>query len=213
LNRHTIAPLTGVAFVVVAIISIAVSGGEPPGADDPPREIAQHYIDNKGAIIASGLIGVLATALLVFFAAHLRNVLSAAEGQEGLLPTVALVGASILAVGLTIDGTVSIATAEAADDIEPSAVQALQALFDNDWLPMALGLGLFFFSSGLSVVLTGALPKWLGWIAVLFGVLAVTPVFFVGFLGGALWILIVSVMLARRAQPASPAAPPAPAAT
>jgi hypothetical protein len=210
-NKESIAPLTGVAFVVLAIISVAVMGGEPPGADDPPREIVQHYIDNKDAIIVSGLIGVLATALLIFFAAHLRKVLSAAEGQGGSLPAVVLVGASILAVGLTIDGTITIAAAEAADDVDPIAVQALQALFDNDWLPMALGLGLFFFSSGLSIVRTGALPKWLGWIAIVFGVLAITPVFFVGFLGGALWILIVSVMLALRARPASPAPPPAPA--
>ena len=211
MNKNMIAPLTGVGFVVVAIISIIVMGGEPPGAEDPPSEIVQHYIDNKDAIFASGVIGVLATALLVYFAAYLRKVLGAAEGTGGFVSTVGLVGASILAVGLAIDGTISIALAEAADDVDPIAVQALQALWDNDFLPLALGLALFFFSFGLSIVLTGALPKWLGWVAIVFGVAGVTPAFFVGFLGGALWILIVSVMLAMRTRPAAPAAPAAPA--
>ena len=59
-------------------------------------------------------------------------------------------------------------------------------------------------ATGLSVVLHGGLPKWLGWIAVLFGVVGLTPVGFIGFLGGAVWIVVVSVLLARR-RPAAPA--------
>jgi hypothetical protein len=211
-NKDMIAPLTGVAFVVVAIISILIYGGDPPDADSPPAEIVQHYVDDKDSIFISGLLGVLATALLVFFAAHLRTVLRAGDGQGSMLPSVVLAGATILGVGLAIDGTISIALAEAAEDIDPIAVQALQALWDNDFLPLALGMSVFWLSTGLAVVLYGALPKWLGWFAILFGVCGVTPAFFVGFLGGAIWILIVSVMLARQARPATPAPPPAPAA-
>jgi hypothetical protein len=210
LNRDMIAPLTGVGFIVAAIISIVIMGGDPPGADDPAREIVDHYVDNKDSIIASAFVGVLAVGLLIFFAAYLRTVLSTAEGQGGFLSALVLTGAAILGLGLTIDGMISVAIAESANDIEPNSVQTLQALWDNDWLPIALGMMLFFFSSGLAIVLYGGLPKWLGWIAILFGICGFTPVFFVGFLGGSLWILIVSIMLAMQARPAAPAAPAAP---
>jgi hypothetical protein len=209
MNREWLAPLTGVAFVVVAIIGFVV-GGEPPGADDPVQEIVDHYVDNKDSVqVGAGLVSISA-AFLIFFAGYLRKVLRAAEGEGGVLSAVVLVGAAVMAVGAAIDSTISFALAEAADDVDPTAVQALQALWDNDFMPLALGSAVFLLASGISIVRHAALPKWLGWAAILFGVLSLTPVGFFGFLGGALWILVVSVMLAQRARPATPAAPQAP---
>ena len=77
------APLTGVAFIVVAIIAFAI-GGEPPEADQPVREIVSHYVDNKDSIQVSSALAALAGVLLVFFAGYLRKVLQAAEGSERL---------------------------------------------------------------------------------------------------------------------------------
>jgi len=201
--------LTGVAFVVVVIIGFAV-GGEPPDVDSPVREIVDHYVDNKDSVMFGALLEGIAAALFIFFAGYLRKVLSDAEGSTGTLATVALVGAGVLAVGAAIDATISFALAETADEIEPTAVQALQALWDNDFMPLALGSGVFFLASGLSIALHGPLPKWLGWVAILLGVVSLTPVGFFAFLVGAIWILIVSVMLALRARPASPAPPVSP---
>jgi hypothetical protein len=210
-NREWLAPLTGVGFVVIAIIGFIV-GGEPPEAGDPIQEIVDHYVDNKDSVqVGAGLVSV-AAAFLIFFAGYLRKVLRAGEGEGGVLSAVVLVGAAVMAVGAAIDSTISFALAEAADDVDPIAMQALQALWDNDFMPIALGSAVFLLASGISIVRHGALPKWLGWAAILFGVISLTPVGFIGFLGGALWILVVSVMLALRARPASPAAPATPAA-
>ena len=140
----------------------AIIGGEPPGADSPVREIIDFYGDNKGSIQVGSYLGVAAAVLLVCFGAYLRSVLSAAEGAGGVLAPLVLVGTAIAAVGVAIDLTISIALAEAVDDIEPAAVQALQALWDNDFIPFALGTLLFLISAGLSIVRYGALPKWLG---------------------------------------------------
>jgi hypothetical protein len=209
LNREWLVPLTGVGFVVVAIIGFIV-GGEPPGADDPVQEIVEHYVDNEGSVmIGAGLVGI-AAALLIFFAGYLRRVLRAAEGEGGTLSAVALVGAAVMAVGVSIDATISFALAEAAEDVDPTAVQALQALWDNDFMPIAVGSTVFLLASGISILQHAALPKWLGWAAILFGIVSLTPAGFIGFLGGALWILAVSVILSRRARPA-PTPPPPPA--
>jgi len=202
------APLTGVAFVVLVIVSFIVAG-EPPDANSPPQEIIDHYVDNKDAVMIGSLLSVIAAALLVFFGAVLRSALRAAEGPGGVLSAVAFAGTIIMATGAAIDATISFALADRADDVAPVGVQALQALWDNDFFPIVLGAALLLLGAGLSIARNGVLPRWLGWIGVLVGVLALTPIGFVAFPLGGLWVLIVSVMLALRWRSG---APPTPAA-
>jgi hypothetical protein len=206
MNTERVAALTGVAFVVVAIIA-AIIGGEPPDADSPVQEIIDHYADNKTSIQVGAFVGAAAMVLLVFFGAYLRSVFSAAEGRGGILSVLTLVGAAMVAFGFAIDLTITVALTEAVEDIEPAAVQALQALWDNDFVPIALGILVFLIATGLSIVRYGVLPKWLGWVALVLAVIGFTPLGFIAFLGTGIWIAIVSVMLAMRARPASPGAP------
>ena len=196
--------LTGLGFVAVAILAFAI-GGEPPEATEPVSEIVGHYTDNKDSIEIGAALATLAGLLLIFFAGYLRQVLEAADDSGSFLPAVALVGAAVMAVGVAIDAMISFALAEAAGDIRPTAVQALQALWDNDFFPIALGTTVLMLAAGLSVILHGGLPKALGWAAILFGVVGLTPVGFIGFLGSAVWIVVVSVLLMRR-KPAPAAA-------
>jgi hypothetical protein len=200
-RRELVWPLMGVVFIVLGVIAVVI-GGEPPSADDDVQEIVDHYLDNKDAVEVSAAIGTLAVAALIFFANYFRRVL--AEAGEALMSATVLVGGSIMAIGIAIDGTISIALAEAADDIEPASVQTLQALWDNDFLPIALGAFVFLISAGAAVIRTGVLPVWLGWVAIVLAVLGPTPIGFVSFLGGALWILVASVMLTMRARGTAP---------
>ena len=71
-------------------------------------------------------LGLIGCALLVFFCAYLSSVL---EGD--LLPRVAFAGGVILAVGLAIDVTISVALVHTADHIDPVAVQALSSLYSR----------------------------------------------------------------------------------
>ena len=203
-SKGWMVPLTGAAFIVVAIIGFIV-GGEPKDASHPAREIVDWYVDNKDSVEISAFIGVAATVLLVFFGAYLRNVLRTAAGGADMLSLVSFIGMVVVAVGFSIDATISIALAERADDIDPIAVQSLQALWDNDFVPIALGILLFLWATGISVVRSGALPKWIGWIMILLGVVALTPIGFVSFIGTAVLILVISILLAVRARSAAPA--------
>jgi hypothetical protein len=200
-NREWLVPLTGVAFIVVAIVSFMV-GGEPPDADEPVREIVDFYVDDKDSIQAGALIGVGATLLLVFFGAYLRKVLQAAGPEAEMLSLVSFVGLVVVGVGFAIDTTILFALSEAADDIDPVGVQALQALWDNDFVPIMLGLLLFLWGTGLAVVRTGVLPKWLGWLMILLGIIGLTPIGFVAFLGSAIILLVLSILLSVRARSA-----------
>ena len=203
-SKGWLVPLTGVGFVVVAIIGFLV-GGEPKDASHPASEIVDWYIDNKDSVEIGAFIGVAATVLLVFFGAYLRNVLRAAAGGTDMLSLVSFIGLVVVAVGFAIDTTILIALAERADDIDPIAVQSLQALWDNDFVPIALGVLLFLWATGISVVRSGALPKWIGWIMILLGIVALTPIGFASFIGTAVLILVISILLAVRARSAATA--------
>ena len=74
------------------------------------------------------------------------------------------------------------------------------------WFESALGILLFLWATGISVVRSGALPKWIGWIMILLGIVALTPLGFASFIGTAVLILVISILLAVRARAAAPAA-------
>jgi hypothetical protein len=207
-SKEWLVPLTGIVFVVVAIVAFAI-GGEPPEAKEGGREIIEHYSYNKDSIQIGAALATIAAAVFVFFFGYVRKVLRAAEGEGGMLSAVALVGAAIAATGIAIDAMIGFALAEAADDIDPVAAQAVEAIWDNDFFPRALGTVVVLLATGISVVRHGALPKWLGWVAVALGVLMLTPIGFFALPLGALWIVGVSILLALRAR----VAPSAPAPT
>ena len=198
-SKRWLVPLTGLLFVVLAVVGSLI-GGEPKEASNPAEEIVAHYVDNKSSIIVGAAIFGAACVALVFFAGYLRTVLRRVEGEGGMLSALILVGAAIMAVGLAFDATILFAIAEAADDIEPASVQTLQALWDNDFMPIAVGMVVFILSSGLAILRYGVLPKWLGWVAILLAVAGITPAGFFAFLAGGVWIAIVSVVLAMRAR-------------
>jgi hypothetical protein len=186
-------PLTGVAVPILMAIGFWV-GGEPPDSTHSPDETVQFYLDNHTKIyIAVGIL-ILAMVFLVYFGSYLRTLLDRGEGESGILSVVAFTGTVVFAVGGAIDGTILIALAEAADDIDASQVQTLQALWDNDFVPLALGIILISLSSGLSIVLHKSLPVWLGWIAILIAIVSFTPVGFFAFPATGLWIVIVGVL-------------------
>jgi hypothetical protein len=189
-----------VVFVILGIVTFLV-GGEPKSADEPVREIVDYYVDNKNSVEAAAFIGVAATLFLVFFGAYLRKVLHAGAPDEWL-SLVSFTGLVVISIGFAIDSTISFALAESAKDIDPTAAQALQALWDNDFIPLMLGVLMFLWATGLSVIRHGVLPKWLGWVMVALGVVGMTPIGFIAFLGSAILVVVLSVLLSLRARSA-----------
>jgi hypothetical protein len=194
-EAHRWGPLTGALFVACAVAMFAIAGDAPDANDHTARQIVAYYSDHDGAVIVSIVGGLIACALIVFFCAYLRSVL---EGD--LLPTVAFAGGVILAVGLAIDLTISVALVHSADHIDPVAVQSLSALYTNDYIPFVLGAMLIVLGSGLAIVRGDSLPHWLGWLAIALALPAPTPLGAITFLGGAIWILVASVVLWMRGR-------------
>jgi hypothetical protein len=99
--------------------------------------------------------------------------------------------------------------------ISPDAMVALNALDNWDFFAFAAPLAIFMFGVAGSILKSGAaLPKWLGWVAVVVGILYFAgPIGFLAFLLTGIWIIIASILMYQRSAAAPPAAPAAPAAT
>lgn len=213
-SKSWLLPLTGIVFIALMIIGFIV-GGEPPDATHSPQRIAEFYLDNKVRIEIGVLILSLGLVFVLVFGSYLKSVLDDGEGESGVLPRVAYTGLVVFAVGGAIDGTILLAISGAVKDIDPTQVQTLQAFWDNDWLPLGVGITLFTLASGLSIVLHRSLPVWLGWVALVIGVigvLGVTPVGWVAFPATGLWILVTSVVLLMKERSSAVPAAAAPLA-
>jgi len=203
-GRGWLVPLTGIAGVVILLAGFFI-GGEPPDlSDDRAREFVDFYSDNQDRLFLGAAFQGVAVTLLVFFFACIRRLISAAEGGRGILASVAFGGGLIFAAGGAFDATLTFAMAETAEDIPPQSLLALSALFENDFVPLAVGLQLFLLGVGLAAWRFGVLPKWLAGIALLLGVIAVTPIGFVSFIAMVLWIPITSILLALAAKRGGP---------
>lgn len=200
------APLTGVVFVVLLVLSFIVVG-ETPGADDSASEVVSFYTDNEGEMFLSALSAGLAAVFFLFFVGSLTSVLQSAEGPGAWLSGVARAGGIVAAVGMLIFAGLAFTLGDVADRLEPEATQALNALNADLFFPLAAGIATFLFATGLVAVRTRALPPWLAWAAVVIGVACITPLGFFAFLASIAWVFVASVVLARVTGPPVARAP------
>jgi hypothetical protein len=194
-------PLSGVAAVAVIFAAFAV-GGESPNADASLNEVVSFYTKNDSDQILAGVLLAYGALLFLIFSTTLAGVLRRAEGESGGASALSFAGGIIFAVGALLFAGIAFAAGDVPDKIDPAALQALNVLNSDLFFPMAVGTAAFFFGSGIGVVKTGALPKWLGWVAIVAGVVAITPVGFAAIPLLGIWTLITSVMLAMRADSA-----------
>jgi hypothetical protein len=190
------APLTGVVAAVLFLLSVIIGGVSPPSVDASASEVANYWDD--GAQIVSGILGALGTLFLVFFASTLRSRMRAAESLSNLV----LVGGAFFALGLAIFGGIAFTLTDLAGSdkqIDPGALQALNALNEDMFVPSVIGLSVFYLSTGLAVLATGALPRWFGWVSVALGVIAILgPGGLVALFLGIPWLFVAGIMLMQR---------------
>ena len=194
--RRSWAPLVGVAYVVLMVASFVVGGDTPP-IEDSGEEIITFYQDNDAKVIASLLLLGLSAVLFLFFAGLVRSFLRVREGETGWLSAVAFGGAIVSATGMLIFGGLGFTLVDGSDSLPPTAMQAINALNYDLFLPLVAGMAAFLFATGLSGVRSGALPRWLAWIALIFGVALFTPIGFFVFLASLLWVLAASIWMLR----------------
>lgn len=213
MSAKLVGPLTGILFVLLAIVAFVVSG-ETPAVDDSQQEIVSFYLENDDENQIASSILALACVALLFFLGSLRRALRATAGDEGGLSTVALLGGLMIAVGASIFAGIGFTLGDAADDLPPSAIVTLNALNTDMFFTLAVGTAVFNLGLGLAILRHGGLARPLGWLALVIGIAALTPLGFFAFLATAIVIVWASVALAQQASASAPpsAGAPPPAA-
>ncbi len=204
-------PLSGVIFVAIVIAVFAI-GGSTPGEHESAATVQSFYEAHHDKQTNLTFVMMIAIPFVLLFASSLRHDLRRAGGT-GQLANAAFGGGVLLAAGLAILASVHLALADAAGSANTIATaQTLNVLDNNDFIPMAAGLAILVLAAGLSVLRHGGLPRWMGWSAVVLGVLAFTPIGFFAFFLEGIWVVIASIMLtsARAAEAGELPAPPAP---
>ncbi|MGC1815963.1 MAG: hypothetical protein WA696_17645 [Solirubrobacterales bacterium] len=201
-SLRRLAPLTGIVFAALLVVTFATPS--TPDVHDTGQQVIQHYNDHKSAHLIGDLTGGVAVVFFLFFISALRSFFKDKEGADGL-SMAAFAGGILIAVGGGLFTSLDVALIDARHDISPQAVQALNVLSNDIFFPFEIGLIVFALCTGLAIIASGALPKWLGWVMVVIGVVAFTPVGFFGFFVVLLWSVIVAILIYRRTGPTAAA--------
>lgn len=210
MSRSTLerlAPLTGIVFVALLVISFIV-GGDSPDADDSTEEVVAFWTEEESAQIASAIIGAWAAVFLVWFGGTVAAAVRRAEGEPGRLASIAFGGFLLIALGGLSFSAFQFAAAETAGDVPDEVTQTLSVLFSDFFFPLAAGTLLALLSVGVATLRHGVLPRWLGYAAIVIAIAALTPVGFFAFLAAGVWVLIVSIVLYSSGT-TTPTQPPA----
>jgi hypothetical protein len=195
--------LTGSVAVALILASFAAAGSVPK-PDASTSEVVSFYSDHgTGQLVSASLLSLGALLFLVFVAILGRTLRAGGDVPWFLC----LSGGIVFVVGLTIFAGLTIALGDVATDVDPSALQAISVLAGEMFFSVTIGAAAFLLGAGAAILRGAPLPRWLGWAAVLIGIVAAVPshvlggvldhVGFGGFLGLAAWSVVVSVLLAR----------------
>jgi len=201
----------GIAAVALLVTLIA---GLPalPGPDSPIEEIAEAAFADRGSLLLGSYLGALMGGALLVFGAAVAAVIRRADGDEGWW-IVALAGTAATAIGIVSNALV-VAFVRAVEN--GAQGDALWVGYSGDHALgtlIAVPLGVFLFGAGMGARASGALPRWLAWVAIVSatalivgagsitggelegGPLAVPLL--LGYLGLLVWIVATSVVLGR----------------
>jgi hypothetical protein len=147
--------------VALAIVITIMIGQGQDATDKTAQEIVNHYTDhNTKESIASILIG-FAAIFILYCGGWLRRLLRDAEGPGGILSAVAFGGAVVFSAGAAVGGSIHLALADLADDIDPVALQAINGIDFDMFFFFPVGLGTMVLASGISRSATVHSPS--GW--------------------------------------------------
>jgi hypothetical protein len=196
---------TGPLFTIVFAVAVFALEGSTPGEKASAREVMDYYNAHQGRTLTTVFLSPLLAALLVLFASHVRTMVRDRHLVPGPGPTVLLAGAVLWASGILIGSTVSLAVSTASDHGQEQVALTMNVLCNDVWLPFIAGIAVTMLGAALTVLGTGILPRWMGWVALVVGVVSLAgPGGFVGFFVGPLWLLAAGIMLARAPVPSRP---------
>lgn len=192
-------PLSGVLAGGALAAGILITLDEPGGDDPSVQTIADWYGGHLTATLIASLVCVpLFAASLLFFSASLRGLLRSGEARESTYSTVVAGATPLVAFAILLMSSTDMAISVAADHGHADVAHTLYLAGQFSWLPWAAPSAALLIATGLGGLRTATLSRLHGWLSLLLGVIAITPVGFVAFMVLPLWLIGTGIVLFRR---------------
>jgi hypothetical protein len=194
-------------FTIGFIVIVVALEPNTPGEKASAQKVMDYYNSHQGRTLTSVFLAPLGALLLVLFASYLRSL--ARERNSAVGPTVLVSGAILWASGLLLGSVFDLTVESASHHGQAQIAQTANVLNNDAWIPFVAGIAITLVGAGMTVLSSRILPTWLGWIAIVGGIVSlVGPGGFIGFIVAPLWLLVSGVLLGLRSPAAAPAAAP-----
>lgn len=195
--------VAGLVFVALFIASGSIAP-QTPNSHASAAKVIAYYHQHKSAVQVQAYIIEVAILEGIFFFWFLRDRLCVVAANRPLA-NIGFAGAVLFAASGGIAAGTLWCLADAVNHVSPSVMQTFNVMQnDLNGVLASAGVALFLVGTGIALIRSATLPRWLGWVAI---VLAVGALALPGVGGPAagLWILIASItmlVLAGRTTPA-----------
>jgi hypothetical protein len=197
-----LAAASGFAFVALFVAALFVL--DIPGHDDSEEIVNAFYADsgNRARVVIAAYLLAIAGLSFLWFLAHLRGRLSAAEGEPATLSAVSFAGGVVFVAMLFAGAAAQSPTYAFSVDLfdEPQSQLARATIPHQGYSALIFGLlaaALTVASASLAIMRTEVYPLWLAWLGFAVAVLLLFGLLFLPILALLVWVLAVSVVLLR----------------
>jgi hypothetical protein len=164
-------PVCGIVTAALAVSSVVINVQLPKDSTSAPKVVA-YLTDHHSAVAAASFIGATSAVTLVLFAAYLREVLLRGQQRGAALPNAAFGGAPLLAVGIGFTAIINLSAERAANNGYAVPAQTLSIVSNNGYFLNTTGIAALLLAAGIATVRTPVLPRWLGWTAIVIGLVS-----------------------------------------
>jgi hypothetical protein len=206
MSDHRLARLMGPAGIVILVLVFLGFGplnGSSPGENASGAAVVLWYRAHMSQQwLAFYFIGA-AIGLLIFYSVVLRSKLRQA-GAGNILPTAAFGGGLMVTVGVLASGMIHQALIASAHENRQSIAHILNFVDQNNFVVITFGVCAMALFAGAAILNRSSLPRWLGWVSVVIGVVAALGDFgFFGVLAWGIWLPVAGFVIGNH-QPAVP---------
>jgi hypothetical protein len=182
----------GLLFVILMIIAVTAISSAPDNTASAAK-VLSYYTQHKNSGYVAAILLEVAVVVALWFFWYLRNLLIDA-GADARLTTLGFAGAVVFGIAGGVGGGMKWVMSDAVSHVTSATLQGLNAVEDDlNTILTGAGAALLLFATGIAIIKSGALPKWVGWLGIVAGAVSLAPT---GPVPLAVWVLVASVVLA-----------------
>jgi hypothetical protein len=189
-----LAGVLGIAYVVLVLINIVgFNGGNPPDPHATAQQISSTYSAHRVGYMLGPFLDSLGSLLLIGFFYHLSR---RVEPDRGILSTLVLAGA-ILATALDLLWAAALGTAVQLAVLNADAESVKAMVYVSQGILWIIGtpLAVALIALGYLAIVSRRLLPWIGWTALVIGLLALLGVIAAAVSSSASWLTFGAYIL------------------